>query len=157
MPCAYRRWRNFILVSPRRRLDLQLSCTPETPAKDTLEAWPAFTLVAGQDGLRVIGHRQHHCRAIAYVKSPCALRIGNWKEALAAMHVPFPELTNLRLFSDGETLPVTPAAVPADSFLGEFCPTSARHPFVWHIGFVCQSPCALQYFHSGYIAPEVIL
>ena len=51
-----------------------------------------------------------------------SLRLANrqLEEVLAAMHVPFPELTNIRVLSGDETLPVAP--VPADSFLGESAP-----------------------------------
>jgi hypothetical protein len=39
-----RRWRSLVLGSPRR-LNLRLVCTPETPARDTLNIWPALPLV----------------------------------------------------------------------------------------------------------------
>src|SRR6266566_953521 len=39
-----RRWRSIVFASPHR-LDLQLVVTPETPAIDTLDIWPAFPLV----------------------------------------------------------------------------------------------------------------
>jgi hypothetical protein len=36
-----RRWRSLVLGSPRR-LNLRLYCTPETPAKDTLDVWASL-------------------------------------------------------------------------------------------------------------------
>src|SRR6266852_9658949 len=39
-----RRWRSLVFRSPRR-LNLQLYCTPKTPAKDTLDLWPALPLI----------------------------------------------------------------------------------------------------------------
>jgi hypothetical protein len=39
-----RRWRSLIFQSPRD-LNLQLFCTPDTPAKDTLDIWPALPLI----------------------------------------------------------------------------------------------------------------
>ena len=39
-----RRWRNVVFGSPRR-LNLRLYCTPETPAKDTLDVCPALRLI----------------------------------------------------------------------------------------------------------------
>ena len=39
-----RRWRSLVLGSPRR-LNLQLYCTCETPARDTLEVWLALPLI----------------------------------------------------------------------------------------------------------------
>lgn len=38
------RWRGIVFASPHR-LNIQLVCTPETPAIDTLDIWPAFPLV----------------------------------------------------------------------------------------------------------------
>ena len=43
-----RRWRCLVFRSPRR-LDLRLYCTPKTPARDTLDVWPALPLII--DGL----------------------------------------------------------------------------------------------------------
>lgn len=39
-----RRWRRVVFGSPHR-LDLQLVCTPETPAKNTLDVWPGLPLL----------------------------------------------------------------------------------------------------------------
>jgi hypothetical protein len=39
-----RRWRSVIFESPRR-LNLQLVCTSETPARDTLDVWPPLPLL----------------------------------------------------------------------------------------------------------------
>src|ERR1700679_4039474 len=38
------RWRSLVFRSTRR-LNLHLFCTPETPAKDTLDVWPALPLI----------------------------------------------------------------------------------------------------------------
>ena len=38
-----RRWRSLVFESPRR-LDLRLLCTSKTPARYTLDVWPAFPL-----------------------------------------------------------------------------------------------------------------
>src|ERR1700733_11359429 len=38
------RWRSIVFASPHR-LNLQLVCTPKTPAVDKLDIWPAFPLV----------------------------------------------------------------------------------------------------------------
>jgi hypothetical protein len=84
---------------------------------------------------------QHLGRAIAYVWSPSGtLQIGNWKSLLAAMRVPFPELTYLRLFSHIKTLPVI-----SYSFLGGICPTSSGNlHLVWHsISRNCQNSFCL--------------
>ena len=39
-----RRWRSLVFRSPRR-LSLRLYCSPNTPAKDTLDIWPALPLI----------------------------------------------------------------------------------------------------------------
>src|SRR6266852_5443496 len=39
-----RRWRSVVLGSPRR-LNLRLYCTPETPAKNKLDVWPALPII----------------------------------------------------------------------------------------------------------------
>src|SRR5712691_10211179 len=39
-----RRWRSLVLGSPRH-LNLKLYCAPETPARDTLDVWPALPLI----------------------------------------------------------------------------------------------------------------
>lgn len=39
-----RRWRGIVFASPHR-LNLQLVCTPGTPAVDMLDIWPAFSLI----------------------------------------------------------------------------------------------------------------
>ena len=38
-----RRWRSLVFGSPRR-LDLRLVCSDKTPARDTLDVWPALPL-----------------------------------------------------------------------------------------------------------------
>jgi hypothetical protein len=39
-----RRWRGLVFASPRR-LNLQLCCTTKTPARKTLDVWPALPLL----------------------------------------------------------------------------------------------------------------
>src|SRR6267154_632690 len=95
-----RRWRNLVFESPRR-LNLQLYCTPETPAKDTLGVWPALPLIvagrmafsSGTDNvIAALGQSNHVCKIM--------LDLADWQleKVLAAMEVPFPELTVLQLF-----------------------------------------------------------
>ena len=113
-----RRWRTLVLGSPRR-LNLRLFCTPETPARDTLDVWPALPLlIIGMTSLTprvdnviaALGQSNRVCQV--------ELLLPNWEmeKVLAAMQVPFPELTNLEFFSYDET-PVIP-----DSFLGGSAP-----------------------------------
>ena len=114
-----RRWRSLVLGSPRG-LNLRLCCTPETPAKDTLDVWPAFPLIVNGDMslsdtdniIAALGQSNRVCQVYLF-------SLARWQleEVLAEMQVPFPELTELRLCSDGETLSVIP-----DSFLNGSAP-----------------------------------
>jgi hypothetical protein len=120
-----RRWRILVLESPRR-LNLRLYCGPETPAKDTLDVWPALPLIvmsgmfsAGTDDVvAALGQSNRVCEV-------CLRSLVGWQleEVLAAMQVPFPELTDLSLAWNGETMPVIP-----NSFLGGTGPR-LRHFF----------------------------
>jgi hypothetical protein len=109
-----RRWRCLIFQSPRR-LNLQLFCTPKTPVKDTLDVWPALPLIirgdvtlSGMDNvIAALGQSNRVCQV------DLDLADRELEEVLAAMQVPFPELTDLHFYSYGETPPVIP-----DSFLG---------------------------------------
>jgi hypothetical protein len=114
-----RQWRNLVLGSPRR-LNLRLYCTPKTPARDTLDVWPALPLIvtgdmaisSGTDNtIAALGQSNRVCQVI--------LRGFDWQleKVLATVQVPFPELTDLRVFSYGETMPVIP-----DLFLGGSVP-----------------------------------
>jgi hypothetical protein len=142
-----------------------LYSTPKTPARDTLDVWPALPLIirgsmalSGTDNvITVLGQSNHVCEVFLW-------GLADWQteKVLAAMEVPFPELTDLRLFSDGETLPVIP-----DSFLDGSAPhlqyfelsgipfpglpkllLSATHLVcLWLVNIP----------HSGYISPEAIV
>jgi F-box-like len=115
-----RRWRSLVLRSPRR-LDLRLYCTSNTSIIDTLDIWPALPLIVTCDGwsnsgtdniIAALGQSNRVCRV--------ALHLERWqsKKFLAAMQVPFPELTDLHLSSfDEDETPVIP-----DSFLGGSAP-----------------------------------
>jgi hypothetical protein len=96
------RWRNLVLGSPRR-LNLQLYCTPKTPAKDRLDIWPAFplfvvgdmTLSSGMDNIIAALGQSDRVRHVN-------LDFAGWqlKQVLAMMQVPFPVLTNMALYSN---------------------------------------------------------
>jgi len=84
-----------------------------------------------------------------------------WDKVFAAMQVPFPELTDLWLVSDGETLPAIP-----DSFLGGSAPrlrlfTLHGIPFPGLPNLLLSSDHLVNLFltdipHSGYISPEAM-
>jgi hypothetical protein len=110
-----RRWRSLVFQSPRR-LNLRLRCTTQTPAKDTLDVWPALPLlIAGNmdlspgtdDVIAALAQNNRVCQVILLNIAGRQL-----ENVLVQMQVAFPELTDLRLSSDYEALPVIP-----DSFL----------------------------------------
>ena len=160
-----RRWRILVLGSPRR-LNLQLFCTPSTPARDTLHVWPALPLIIWGK----MGSSPGTDNVIASLKQSnrvCKVRLwslASWQleQVLAAMEVPFPELTLLGLSSNGETLSVIP-----DSFLNGSAPRLQNFdlsgilfpglpnlllsaPHLVHLRLI-KIP------HSGYISPEAIV
>ena len=116
-----RRWRSLVFQSPRR-LDLQLVCTHQTPAKDRLDIWPGLPLIvsfrgnihttlSGMDNVIAALGRTDRVRQVNLS--------GNWQQlgkVLAVMDVSFPELTILRL-----TLVGSPQNIP-DTFLGRSAP-----------------------------------
>jgi hypothetical protein len=160
-----RRWRTLVLGSPRR-LNLRLYCTPETPARDTLDVWPALPLIvegsnmfsAGTDNvIAALGQSNRVCQV-------SLLGLVGWQmeQVLAVMEVPFPELTNLHLTSYVETAPVIP-----DSFLNGSAPRLRHFELFW-IPFPGLPKLLLSATHlvdlhlyriphSGYISPEAIV
>src|SRR6266436_8594216 len=109
-----RQWRNVVFGSPRR-LNLRLCCTPKTPARNMLDVWPTLPLLIWGDMsfsssvdniILALGQTNCVCQV-----DLCDLEDRESDKVLAAMQVPFPQLTELRLNSKGET----PLVVP-DSF-----------------------------------------
>ena len=163
-----RRWRNLILGSPRG-LNLQLFCTPETPAKDTLDIWPALPLIVtgdmdlstGTDNIIAALGRSKH---VYYVD---LLNIAGWQleQVLGAMQVPFPELTDLHLSSNGEAGEAQP--VIPDSFLDGSTPRLRSFfldgiPFPGLPNLLMSATHLVSLWlpnipHSGYISPEAIV
>ena len=159
-----RQWRNLIFQSPRR-LNLQLVCTPKTPTFDRLDVWPALPLLVR--GSMAFSSTKNVIAALGKtnrVREVTLSGFAGWQleEVLAAMEVPFPELTALELVSDSETPPVI-----SDSFLGGSAPylrilqldaipfpglpkllLSANHLLALHLDHIP---------HSGYISPEAMV
>jgi hypothetical protein len=162
-----RRWRGVVFGSPRR-LNLRLVCTSKTPARDTLDVWPALPLLVqdrhfqtdGVDSVVAVLERSDRVNNIElYANSSPPV-----EEVLAAMQGPFPELTELQLRLQGKT--GTVRALP-DSFLGGSAPrlrllrlentpfpglpklllsaTHLVHIFLWSVP------------HSGYFSPEAMV
>jgi hypothetical protein len=159
-----RRWRRVVFGS-RRRLNLQLVCTTKTPARDTLDVWPALPLLirghvskaSGADDIIAVLERSNRvCQIDLWVSRP-------WLEnVLATMQHPFPELTDLLLDSDAESVTALP-----NSFLGGSAPhlqclrlTGIPFPGVPELLLSTTHLVHLHLInipHSGYVSPEAII
>jgi hypothetical protein len=159
-----RRWRSVIFESPRR-LNLQLVCTSETPARDTLEVWPPLPLpihggdypTPSVDNIIVALERSNRvCQiTLEYVTS------SQLEEIWTAMRKPFPELTHLQLRAYDEPAPVVP-----DSFIDESAPRlrylnwdGIPYPGLPKLLSSATDLVTLQLWnipHSGYISPETM-
>ena len=160
-----RRWRAVVFGSPRR-LNLRLVCTHTTPARDTLDVWPALPLglwckyfrEETADNVVAVLERSNRVYQI-YLTDFSSL---NFEKFWAALQVPFPELEDLVLASEERTVRVLP-----DSFLGGSAPRlgllifrgipfpslpklllSATHLVVVRLHDIP---------HSGFISPEAIV
>ena len=158
-----RRWRGLVLGSPRR-LNLQLCCTTRTPARETLDVWPALPLLIQGDVSNtsvdnVIAELKHSGRI-------CKINLDFYttsqiEKLWTAMEVPFPELAVLYLsFSDFQG-PVLP-----DSFLGGYAPrlrylALTSIPFPGFSKLISSATNLVRLWlvnipHSGYISPEAM-
>ena len=163
---ACRRWRSLVLESPRR-LNLRLYCTPKTPARDTLDVWPALPLMVRGYYTDLTSGTDNIIAALERSNRVCHVflsHLAGWQleEVLAVMQVPFPELTYLLLASNGKTVPVIP-----DSFLDGSAPRLRTFillgiPFpglpklllsATHLVLLSLSDIP----HSGYFSPEAIV
>jgi hypothetical protein len=158
-----RRWRNLVFGSPRR-LHLQLCCTPKTPVRDTLDIWPALPLIVRGD---FSSSTDNVIAALGQSDRVCKIDLGGYEdgileEVLAVMQVPFPELTDLELWSLAETPPVIP-----DSFLAGSAPrlqyfTLSGIPFPGLPKLLLSANHLVDLRfpnipHSGYISPEAMV
>ena len=158
------RWRSLVFES-RRRLNLQLYCTPETPARDKLDIWPALPLIvggdmfpSGTDNIIAALEQTNRVRQVnLYIDADWQL-----ERVLAAMQGPFPELTDLHLGLYSKQVPVIP-----DSFLGGSAPRLRSFeldgiPFPG-LPKLLSSVTHLVYLtlydipHSGYISPKAMI
>ena len=159
-----RRWRRVVFGSPRR-LNLRLVCSSETPARNTLDVWPSLPLLIRDtyptedvDDIIAVLERSDRVVEISFA-TDCDRYL---EDVLAAMQVPFPELTRLGLRSGGGMESVLP-----DSFLGG---SASRLQFVSlnHIPFpglpkllLSATHLVLLYLwsipHSGYVSPEAMV
>jgi hypothetical protein len=159
-----RRWRSLVFQSPRR-LNLQLCCASGTPAKDTLDVWPALPLLV-VDYLTSSCSTDNVIAALGQINRVCKVKLtfagGEMEKVFAAMQVPFPELTHLRLLSnDGSDIPIP------DSFLGGSAPSLRSFslfgiPFPGLPKLLSSATHLVQLLlfdipYSGYISPESVI
>ena len=162
-----RRWRSIVFGSPRC-LDLQLVCSAKTPARDTVEVWPALPLLirefdedgVGVDNIVALLERSDLVRQIdLWFDSSSQL-----EDLSEAMQVPFPELTHLDLRHFDEMEPVVPLS---DLFFGGSAPR-LRSLILDRIPYpglpkLLLSATYLTFLHlthiphSGYISPEAMI
>ena len=159
-----RRWRSLVFLSPRR-LNLHLLCTPQTPTKDKLDVWPPVPLIV--EGTMSLSSTDNVIAALGQSNRVCEIVLRcfvDWQleRVLAAMQVSFPELTDLRLFSNDKSLPVIP-----NSFLDGSAP-HLRILYLHAVPFpglprLLSSTTHLVDLaltdipHSGYISPEAMI
>ena len=160
-----RRWRSVVLGSTRR-LNMRLVCSPKTSSRDTLDLWPALPLVidgyvslyhvSTDNVIEVLGQSNRVCKVVLYLGGR------QLEQVLAAMQVPFPELTHLQLMSSGQMLPVAP-----DSFLDGSAPRlrifrldGIPFPGLPNLLLTATHLVSLSLEnipHSGYFSPEAIV
>ena len=163
-----RRWRSIVFRSPRH-LNLQLVCGDTTPARDTLDVWPAFPLVILWYGRRT-GSVDNIIVGLERRDRVCKIYLANIRSSVleilsTEMQQPYPELSNLLLHSkveNFETLPVVP-----DSFLGGSAPrlealelNGIPFPGFPKLLLSATQLVELRLFeipHSGYISPDVMV
>ncbi|KAI0272197.1 hypothetical protein BGY98DRAFT_1099858 [Russula aff. rugulosa BPL654] len=114
------KWRNIVFGSPRR-LNLQLHCTAGRPVREMLDIWPPLPIIisgsycpsSSVDNIVAALKPNDRVRDVMF-RHTSSYQCEN---VLAAMLVPFPELTRLHFESKDKTVPVIP-----DSFLGGSAP-----------------------------------
>jgi hypothetical protein len=167
-----RRWRSLVLGSPRR-LNLRLYSTPQTLIRDTLDVWPALPLVVDSGGAVGLSPSEadNIIAALGQSNRICQvdLHLADWElgGVLAAMQVPFPELTDLRVSSVGTLVePPTIVTIP-DSFLGGSAPSlksfklcGTLFPGLPKLLISATRLVELRLVnipHSGYISPKAVV
>ena len=161
-----RRWRCIVFESPRR-LDLWLVCTGLTPARDRLDVWPALPLI-------ILGNGDFSTESGRYVDNIVAalersdrvskIDIANFRSSdvqtfLAAMQQPFPELTNLRLWSYSETVVVSDSFLASSPGLLSLSLSGIPFPGLPKLLLSATHLQSLQLHfipHSGYFTPDAI-
>ncbi|KAI0289184.1 hypothetical protein BC826DRAFT_1107178 [Russula brevipes] len=118
-----RTWRQVVFASCRR-LGLRLVCTPGTPTKQMLDAWPVMPIVIRHYRSpmssfvcadNIIAALEHQDRILEIILENLTSSL--LQSLVTAMLEPFPSLTDVLLRSNDEAAPALPA-----TFLGGFAP-----------------------------------
>ena len=159
-----RRWRNLVFRS-QRRLNLRLFCTSRTLAKNKLDIWPALPLII-QGVMDLTSGADNVIAALGQSNRVCQVDLwglADWQleKVLAAMQVPFPELTDLWLSSHVSVIPIP------GSFLGGSAPhlqyfqlDGIPFPGLPKVLLSVTHLVSLRLYnipHSGYISPEAMV
>jgi hypothetical protein len=115
-----------------------------------------MTSTGTENVITALGQSNRVCQVILY--------LAGWQleEVLAPMQVPFPELTNLRLFADDETPPIIPdsfldgSAPRLESFLLSGIPFPGLPKLLLSADHIVYLEL-INIPHSGYISPEAIV
>jgi hypothetical protein len=170
-----RRWRNLVFGSPRH-LNLRLVCGPKKPARNTLDVWPALRLIVWGNMYWHVGFwgTENIIATLGQSNRVCEVSVNElagWQleNVMGVMQVPYPELTDLELSSNVNTLSVIPDQVPTlpESLLGGSAPR-LRHfklskiPCPGLPKLLSSAPHLVQLWlaeipHSGYISPEAMV
>jgi hypothetical protein len=167
-----RRWRSVVFQSPLR-LNLQLVCTPFTPAKYIQDIWPPLPIIIREfnhfssrpfieDNMVAALEHNDRVREIELRYPPKLEYFAN----SAAILKPFPELTLLVIRNIDQFADEKPEVILPDSFMGGFTPR--LRTLVLQKASCSGLPklllstthlvdLELDYIHrSGYIPPEVM-
>ena len=164
-----RNWRNVVFGSPRY-LNLRLLSTHRTPVRETIDAWPPLPILVagfdneewGVDNIVAALEYNDRIRKLDFYSSSSSSS-PDVDKVLAALHRPFPTLTDLRLSFRVETMPVDPS-----SFLGGSAPPQLQQLHLSSIPFPGVPKLLLSATHlvilelqsiphSGYISPETMV
>jgi hypothetical protein len=160
-----RRWRYLVFASPRR-LNLRLNYRGHRPISEVLDAWPVLpiSLISVFDasherlGNRVGALESEHYHRICEIHT--RMTNSHWERFTEAMQKPFPELTDLTVWTD-DVVPVLP-----ESFLCGSAP-SLRTLMLISIAFPSISKILLSAHQlvkldlwdipdSGYFSPDAL-
>ena len=160
------RWRSIVFGSARG-LELQLVCTPKTPARDKLDIWPSWPLCIRSHSLCRTESMDNIIAGLERSDRVCEIELFDigcdLEKLLVAMQKPFPELIHLNI-SAGEGPAVSPLP---DSFLDGDAPCLAYIElediqFPGLPNLLLSAPYLTSLFIKGispygYISPEVMV